>query len=239
MKALLSAQGNGIYVDEQDLAFASQYLWTEMPAPNTDKRYLARFYSDPKTGRHMRVTLARAIMGAPRGSYVRYRDGDPNNCRRANLCVITAKTKEKEDMKDLVYVKGHSRNGRWFKPLYRTRPTRGSRRKTSLAEVALTVEAAAKEVGESPATSRELREALKRARWSEGARLGWRRRRERERRLQLPQQTPPLEESLPVTKRQVLAETLGDFVLDLPYTMVRKPRQEKGLFARILDTLRG
>lgn len=238
MKALLSAQGNGIYVDDQDYAFTSQYLWTEMPAPNTDKRYLARFYSDSQTGRHMRVTLARALMGAPRGSYVRYRDGNPNNCRRANLCLVTAKPKEKEGTKDLVYVKGHSRDGRWFKPLYRTRPKRQTRRKTSPVEVALTVEAAAKAVGESPATSWELREAIKRAHWSEGARLGWRRRREREKRL-TQVEAPAPKESLPVTKKQVFAETLADFALDLPYTMVRKPRQERGLFARILDTLRG
>lgn len=78
--------GEVAVIDEADWPVVSYFRWrysrTGRAGPHA-KKYVMAAIGSP------RIYLHRIVMGSPKGAFVDHIDGDPLNCRRANLRLVT------------------------------------------------------------------------------------------------------------------------------------------------------
>ena len=78
-------------VDDADHAWLRQYIWHATQDKNGNL-YAQR--SERVNGKQIKLIMGRMITNAPKGSVVKYRDGDTLNNQRANLVVMTRNGKK-------------------------------------------------------------------------------------------------------------------------------------------------
>jgi hypothetical protein len=87
MKELCLKTGQTVLVDDADFDVVSRWRWRTSTHPRTGKTYVNR--AAWVNGRSVKVQLHRVIMDAPPGMDVDHIDGDPLNCQRSNMRLVT------------------------------------------------------------------------------------------------------------------------------------------------------
>lgn len=85
------------HVDKQDwLRVMHGPAWCDVPSERRLGRVVPSRIERGDDGKRRRVTLGRFIVGAMPRQRVRYKDGDPCNCRRKNLVLVIGSVRYNE-----------------------------------------------------------------------------------------------------------------------------------------------
>ncbi len=87
---LALAGGLEAVIDAADLPLVTAYHWYASRDQAGGRHYVYSGSNTERRGRRGVVTLGRVLLEAPPGARVAYRNGDPLDCRRANLLLTRA-----------------------------------------------------------------------------------------------------------------------------------------------------
>ncbi len=87
---LTLARGLEAVIDAADLPLVAAYRWYASRDQAGGRHYVYSGSNTERRGRRGVVTLARVLLAAPPGARVAYRNGNPLDCRRANLLLTRA-----------------------------------------------------------------------------------------------------------------------------------------------------
>jgi len=87
MKEIQLTQGKTAVIDDEDFQLISKWKWRVVKKKSDQTCYAMR--RTKENGKHIAVTMHRAIMNPPKGAPIDHIDGDGLNNRRSNLRVCT------------------------------------------------------------------------------------------------------------------------------------------------------